>query len=481
MAREIKKIPPAKSLIVGLRCIGYNFSTALADIIDNSISAYAKNIEILSNPDDEPYVVIFDDGVGMGFKELENAMTLGSDRDKEDSEMELGRFGLGLKSASFSQCLKLTVASRNCSKINAMSYDLRKIEEQNEWVLDILDEKEILSLPEINKLLQTKTGTLVIWQEFDKIEESAKTFRDSFISTIGNAKKHIELVFHRFCDEIKFSFNGHQIEKRDPFLIGTGQQGRTQKICVDGQEIVVTPFVLPFVNTLTEEHKKLLGNPKSIYDEQGLYIYRNKRLIIWGSWLRMNIRSEFNKLARVRVDIPSSLDSIWMLDVKKSSAKIPDKIKENLQVSIKDSIVRSKREIKYPGKKEASNNSPLWRRVDLRGGNIRYEINRSDNPLYLQLLNILDKEQIQIVNSYLDKIEEFLPKGQIVSDNADSLHILNSSEMLEEEKMIDEIVLLASMCTGDINYFVDLLLSGEPYLVIKHRKKDILERVKNGK
>lgn len=124
----------------------------------------------------------------MGFKELENAMTLGSDRDKEDSELELGRFGLGLKSASFSQCLKLTVASRNCSKINAMSYDLRKIEEQNEWVLDILDEEEILSLPEINKLLQTKTGTLVIWQEFDKIEESAKTFRDSFISTIGNAK-----------------------------------------------------------------------------------------------------------------------------------------------------------------------------------------------------------------------------------------------------------------------------------------------------
>ena len=195
----------------------------------------------------------------------------------------------------------------------------------------------------------------------------------------------------------------------------------------------------------------------------------------------MNIRSEFNKLARVRVDIPSSLDSIWMLDVKKSSAKIPDKIKDSLQVSIKDSIVRSKREIKYPVKKEASNNSPLWRRVDLRGGNIRYEINRNDNPLYLQLLNILDKEQIQVVNAYLDKIEEFLPKGQIVSDNADSLHILNSSEMLEEEKMIDEIVLLASMSTEDINYFIDLLLSGEPYLVIKHRKKDILERVKNGK
>lgn len=481
MATEQSKIPPAKSLIQGLRCIGYNFSTALADIIDNSISADAKHIQVLSNPDDEePYVVIFDDGHGMGFKELDNAMTLGSNRDeKEDSEYELGRFGLGLKSASFSQCLRLTVASKNCNRINAMRYDLKKIQEKNEWLLDILDTSEIDSLPEIDLLKNANTGTLVIWQCFDKIMEESDSFKNSFINTIGAAKAHIELVFHRFWDDIEISFNGHRIEKRDPFLTNAPnhQEGRTMTINVDGQDIFVTPFVLPYANSLTEDNKRMLGNPKSIYDDQGFYIYRNKRLIIWGSWLRMKIRSEFNKLARVRVDIPSSLDSLWMLDVKKSSAKIPDKIKDQLQISIKDSIVRSKREVKYPGKKEAEAEHPLWQRIDLHGGKVKYEINRDDNPLYSALADMLDDKQLVALNTYLDKIEEFIPKGLIVSDNADSLNIVNSDADSDEEDLIQKVLLLASF-SSDPEIAVCRLLEGQAFEKIAYRKKEILGRLK---
>lgn len=482
MATEQSKIPPAKSLIQGLRCIGYNFSTALADIIDNSISADAKHIQVLSNPDDEePYVVIFDDGHGMGFKELDNAMTLGSDRDeKEDSEYELGRFGLGLKSASFSQCLRLTVASKNCNRINAMRYDLKKIQEKNEWLLDILDTNEIDSLPEIDLLKNASTGTLVIWQCFDKIMEESDSFKNSFINTIGVAKAHIELVFHRFWDDIEISFNGHRIEKRDPFLTSAPnhQEGRTMTINVDGQDIFVTPFVLPYANSLTEDNKRMLGNPKSIYDDQGFYIYRNKRLIIWGSWLRMKIRSEFNKLARVRVDIPSSLDSLWMLDVKKSSAKIPDKIKDQLQISIKDSIVRSKREVKYPGKKEAEAEHPLWQRIDLHGGKVKYEINREDNPLYSALVDMLDDKQLVALNTYLDKIEEFIPKGLIVSDNADSLNIVNSDADSDEEDLIEKVLLLASY-SNDPEIAVCRLLESQAFEKIAYRKKEILGRLKS--
>ena len=481
MATEQSKIPPAKSLIQGLRCIGYNFSTALADIIDNSISADAKHIQVLSNPDDEePYVVIFDDGHGMGFKELDNAMTLGSDRDeKEDSKYELGRFGLGLKSASFSQCLRLTVASKNCNRINAMRYDLKKIQEKNEWLLDVLDTSEIDSLPEIDLLKNANTGTLVIWQCFDKIMEESDSFKNSFINTIGTAKAHIELVFHRFWDDIEISFNGHRIEKRDPFLTNAPnhQEGRTMTINVDGQDIFVTPFVLPYANSLTEDNKRMLGNPKSIYDDQGFYIYRNKRIIIWGSWLRMKIRSEFNKLARVRVDIPSSLDSLWMLDVKKSSAKIPDKIKDQLQISIKDSIVRSKREVKYPGKKEAEAEQPLWQRIDLHGGKVKYEINREDNPLYSALADMLDDKQLVALNTYLDKIEEFIPKGLIVSDNADSLNIVNSDADSDEEDLIEKVLLLASY-SNDPEIAVCHLLEGQTFEKIAYRKKEILGRLK---
>lgn len=482
MATEQSKIPPAKSLIQGLRCIGYNFSMALADIIDNSISADAKHIQVLSNPDDEePYVVIFDDGHGMGFNELDNAMTLGSDRDeKEDSEYELGRFGLGLKSASFSQCLRLTVASKNCNRINAMRYDLNKIQEKNEWLLDILDSEEIDSLPEIDLLKKANTGTLVIWQCFDKIMEESDSFKNSFINAIGVAKSHIELVFHRFWDDIEISFNGHRIEKRDPFLTNAPnhQEGRTMTINVDGQDIFVTPFVLPYANSLIEDNKRMLGNPKSIYDDQGFYIYRNKRLIIWGSWLRMKIRSEFNKLARVRVDIPSSLDSLWMLDVKKSSAKIPDKIKDQLQISIKDSIVRSKREVKYPGKKEAEAEHPLWQRIDLHGGKVKYEINREDNSLYSALADMLDDKQLIALNTYLDKIEEFIPKGLIVSDNADSLNIVNSDVDSDEEDLIQKVLLISSYSI-DQEIAVCHLLEGQAFEKIAYRKKEILGRLKS--
>ena len=438
---------------------------------------------MFSNPDaKEPYVVIFDDGCGMGRKALENAMTLGSDRGtKEDCELELGRFGLGLKSASFSQCLRLTVASKDCNRINAMRYDLKKIETTNEWKLDILDDDEIKLLPEIEKLIEARSGTIVIWEQFDKIEESSKSFKDSFISTIGLAKQHIEFVFHRFYDKINFEFNGHKIEKRDPFLSGypNSQEGRTQEILIDGNKIIVTPFVLPYANSLNEEQKKMLGNPKSIYDDQGFYIYRNKRFIIWGSWLHMNIRSEFNKLARVRVDIPSELDSMWMLDVKKSSAKIPDRIKEQLRISVKDSIIRSKREIKYPGKKEAEAEMPLWRRVEFHGGIVKYEINKEDNPIYTQLTSILDEDQRKLLDAYLDKIEEFIPKGLIVSDNADSLRILNSEEAQEEEKLIKELVEFAKNSLNP-EMCVEILINSQGYKKILHRKKDVLELINNG-
>lgn len=481
MSIEKEKVPPAKSMIQGLRCIGYNFSTALADIIDNSISAYAKNIKVLSNPDDDPYVVVFDDGVGMGRNELDNAMTLGSDREfKENGELELGRFGLGLKSASFSQCLCLTVASKKMNRINAMSYNLRRIEETNKWILNVLDEQDVDNIPEIELLKQSKSGTLVVWQDFDKIEEEAASFSESFINTIGAAKKHIELVFHRFYDDINFEFNGHRIEKRDPFLssYSCSQKGRTQTIYVDNQPVVVTPFVLPYANALTEEHKKVLGNPKSIYDDQGLYIYRNKRLIIWGSWLRMNVRREFNKLARVRVDIPSSLDSVWRLDVKKSSAKIPDKIKDQLSISIKDSIVRSEREVRYKGKKESIVENPIWYRLDMHGGKIKYQVNR-DNAVFQALVDTLDDKQLAMLNAYLEKIEECIPQGRLISDVADSLTILNSAETLNEENLIEELILIYSQSSLEPQKFLNSMLSAEPYSKISHRKAEIFERIKN--
>ena len=482
MSELVERQFPAKSLIAGLRAMGYSFSTAVADIIDNSISAEATEIRIFSDPLDKvPYFCILDNGFGMNSKELDNAMLPGSDREgKEECELELGRFGLGLKSASLSQCREFTVASKKFGKIRAMSFDFDVIEKENKLLLKQLTKEEIAYLPQIERLDNYESGTLVVWTKFDKIEELAKNFEESFRAVVAESKKHVEMVFHRFYDQTAIYYNEKRIEKRDPFLlksIGRQQTGRVTPITVDGFEITVVPYTLPFANTLTTEEKALLGNPKSIYDDQGFYLYRNKRLISWGNWMRMGIRSELNKLARIQVDIPSALDSVWMLDVKKSSAKIPDKIKDRIKLAVEDSIVRSKRTTKFPGTKEQSVTFKVWERINEHEGKVRYQINRQA-PAIAALIESLGENENKLLEIALSQIECYLPKYSIVNDNMDSLNIVNSAEDCEEEHLIDEIVAIMSMFDDNNKekQFENIFLM-ESYQHLSGKKEEIRRRV----
>ena len=475
--------PPAKSLLKGLRAIGYSFSTAVADIIDNSITAESTEVRIYSDPlDEEPYFLILDNGYGMNYQELKNAMLFGSNRDdKIDCEEDLGRFGLGLKSASLSQCKKFTVISKKFGRINGMSYDMDVIEKTNSWDLIILDENEMSKCPYFEKISSFKSGTLVIWTKFDKIEsESGNNFENSFRSTIAEMKKHIEYVFHRFYDSISIYVNEKRIEKRDPFLQLSlkGQHGRKTEIKVPGcdRTISVIPHTLPYANTLTQEEKALLGNPKSIYDEQGFYIYRNKRLIYWGNWMHMGYKSELNKLARIQIDMPSDLDEMWMLDVKKSSAKIPDVIKEQIRSAIEESTIKSKRVIRYRGDNEAKSDCPIWNRIKDRDGFVRYEINR-DNPLYKILTDNIGTNENEILSSLLSQIEFYLPKSRIQNDNADAINIINGNEDdIEDSTLIDTIVKCLSLFPEAIRESqLDKLLRSEAYAKIADKKDKILK------
>ena len=482
MSNLVERQFPAKALLTGLRAIGYSFSTAVADIIDNSISALATEIKIYSDPlAEEPYFAILDNGYGMNSKELDNAMLPGSDREnKDDGEIELGRFGLGLKSASLSQCREFTVASKKFGKIRAMSFDLDVIEAENKLLLKQLNDEEIEELPIINELEKYETGTLVIWTKFDKIEGSARNFEDSFRTVVAESKKHVEFVFHRFYNQIEIFYNNKRIERRDPFLldsIGRQQTGRTTTINVDGSNIVVIPYTLPFANTLTQEEKALLGNPKSIYDEQGFYLYRNKRLISWGSWMRMGIRSELNKLARIQIDIPSTLDSVWTLDVKKSSAKIPDKIKERIKMAIEDSISRSKRTTKFPGVKEQSVECKVWNRINEHEGKVRYQINR-EMPAIAALYEALGENEKKLLEIVLSQIECYLPKYSISNDNMDALTITNSGADAEEEHLIEEMIQILSIFDTDKREkaFEDMFMT-EGYQKLYKRKEEIRRRI----
>lgn len=482
MGNLVERQFPAKALLTGLRAIGYSFSTAVADIMDNSISALATEIRIFSDPlADDPYFCFLDNGFGMSRKELDNAMLPGSDREeKEDSEIELGRFGLGLKSASLSQCRVFTVVSKKYGKINAMSFNLDVIEQANKLLLLELSDEEINELPHVADLKKYESGTLVIWTSFDKIEDSAKNFEDSFRNVVAESKKHVEFVFHRFYNQIAIFYNEKRIERRDPFLIdsvGRQQTGRTTNITIDDSIITVIPYTLPFANTLTSEEKALLGNPKSIYDDQGFYLYRNKRLISWGGWMRMGIRSELNKLARIQIDIPSSLDAVWTLDVKKSSAKIPDKIKERIKMAIEDSISRSKRTTRFPGVKEQSVECKVWDRINEHEGRVRYQINRS-LPAIVALSEAIGENEKQLLEIVLSQIECYLPKYSISNDNMDALTITNSGEDAEEERLIEEIIQILAMFDEDARakVFDDMFLT-ESYQKLYKRKEEIRRRI----
>lgn len=482
MSTLVERQFPARALMSGLRAIGYNFSTAVADIIDNSISAFANEIKVYSDPlNSTPYFCILDNGSGMNGAELNNAMLPGSDREnKEDSKLELGRFGLGLKSASLSQCREFTVASKKYGKLRAMSFDMDVIEVENKLMLKQLDDDEINALPQIDKLKQYENGTLVIWTKFDKIEELAKNFEDSFRAVVADSKKHVELVFHRFYDMVSIYYNEKRIERRDPFLldsVGRQQTGRTSRIDIDGSIITVVPYTLPFANSLTQSEKALLGNPKSIFDEQGFYLYRNERLISWGSWMHMGIRNELNKLARIQVDIPSSLDSVWMLDVKKSSAKIPDKIKDRIKMAVEDSIVRSKRTTKFPGAKEQSVENKIWERFNEHDGKIRYQINRNI-PAIVALSEALGENEKRLLDIILAQIESYLPKYSISNDSMDALTIVNSGNDVEEEHLIDEIKQIIDFCPPENReQMLDNIFMAEGYQKLAKRKDEIRRRL----
>lgn len=481
MSELVERQFPAKALLTGLRAIGYSFSSAVADIIDNSISANANEIRVFSDPlATVPFFCIVDNGCGMSSSELDNAMLPGSDRsEKADGEKELGRFGLGLKSASLSQCREFIVASKKYGKIRAMSFDLDVIEAENRLMLKKLSSEEIMALPYINCIEEYDSGTIVIWTKFDKIESLAKNFEDSFRRLVSDAKKHTELVFHRFYKQIAIYYHGKRIEKRDPFLldsVGRQQTGRKTEITVDNSNITVIPYTLPFANSLTPDEKALLGNPKSIYDGQGFYLYRNKRLISWGSWMHMGIRSELNKLARIQVDIPSSLDDVWMLDVKKSSAKIPDKIKDMIKMAVEDSIVRSKRTTRFPGIKEQSVEYRVWDRINEHDGKIRYQINR-ETPSIVALYDAIGKSEKELLDIVLSQIECYLPKYSITNDNMDALTIVNSGTDVEEERLIQEIESILSLCEPKKRQRIfEQLFFAETYCSLLEKKEEIRKR-----
>lgn len=419
---EQECVPFAPSLIESMRSLGYSFPAAIADLLDNSISAKARNIDIISTPGMEPSLIILDDGNGMIENELCEAMRYGSSNPLETRrEDDLGRFGLGMKAASLSQCRKLIVVSKKEGKVSAYSWDLDYVIDSESWMLMGFTEEEMLQFPHIDQLLEKEHGTYIYLSEFDRIKEGTGNLSETFNKCLDDMINHLALVFHRFIDEgLTIRVNQLEIEARDPFLSyhRATQRKRESSFRINNEKITLKPFILPHLSKLSQDDLDKVGGKDRLRSEQGFYVYRNKRLIIWGTWFRLERKDELNKLARVMVDIPNSLDYMWSIDIKKSAATLPDIIKKNMYNAVYESVLCSEAVHTYRGRKEKKDKDIeyVWERVKVRDG-YEYQINRKIPQLEL-LESTLNESQLRLLSSVINTIEAAFPVSALYVDAA---------------------------------------------------------------
>ncbi|MBN1379486.1 MAG: ATP-binding protein [Gammaproteobacteria bacterium] len=415
--------PAPAALVESLRAFGYSLRTAVADLIDNSISAKAKNVWARFEWDGKhSYIVIKDDGEGMTEAELVSAMRPGSKSPLEErSPKDLGRFGLGLKTASFSQCRRLSVVSKTakCSSVSRC-WDLDYINDSHEWRL-----LKRFNPPPLHIAKETLdgAGTVILWEKMDRV--TGNTSHDDnnaykrFLEAIDEVREHLAMVFHRYLEKpsgLKMWINGRQIEAWDPFLKtekATQELPPTKLLC-DGQYLMVTPYILPHQSKISKETHKNASGPQGWNAQQGFYVYRNERLLVAGDWLGLGFQKEEHyKLARIQIDLPNSMDSEWQIDVKKSRAKPPGYLRADLRSIGKLAREHAVQIYRHRGKVNARKSSQdhifLWQQK-VRYGKYFYSINR-EHPLIAKVFLDVGRDSIEPL---LKMLEETIPSAHIM-------------------------------------------------------------------
>lgn len=483
--RERETPPYAPVLMESTRAIGYSLEAAIADIIDNSIAAKAGKVQLFFFPVDDAYVCVLDDGFGMDDSQIDRAMQYGSMSPSEVRESsDLGRYGLGLKTASLSQCRVLTVISKQNDCIVGRQWDLDYVAKTGRWSLLVLDEDELGAVPHISDLKKQAHGTLVIWQKLDRLLMGELDFEKSLGRKMDDVRSHLELVFHRYLTgeqgikKLEIDFNGVKINAADPFLLKKSTQAMdTETLIVRGKKILVKPYILPHISKLTATEKEQLGGKEGIRKNQGFYVYRNKRLLIWGTWFRMMRQGDLSKLARVMVDIPNDLDDLWILDIKKSHAIPPAEVRQNLQVVIDRIADKSKRTWTFRGKKEILDTvEHMWSRLKTPNHGVIYAINR-DHPLVEQIVCAFPDAKTKI-ETLLRYIEQSIPLNQLYVDLNNDEKIENDSDV-EETEVKNTLEQLISSMTSKIekSEFLTQIEHTEPFCFFPEMVKQFMEDI----
>lgn len=349
--------PSAARLTGSLRDIGYDFPTAVADLVDNSITAGASRINIFTQFEPNgSYVLISDDGAGMTERGLVEALRFGTRRDYATNE--LGRFGLGLKTGSFSQCRKLTVLTRTSDKkktIRVMTLDLNRIARTDRW--DITANETSPAIERARTQLQESPGTVVVWEDLDRVlpERYAENGwgRRRLRSLAAKTSEHLAMVFHRFIagdvggrGEVVICVDGEKLRAWDPFAPDESERAVLPhqvfeiETSRDPSEVRFQGFVLPARDRFSslEEFERLSG-PLKWNRQQGLYIYRANRLVQHGGWSNLRGIDEHMKLARASIDFDTDLDEAFQVNVAKMSVELPPAVRQMLERPVQELCV----------------------------------------------------------------------------------------------------------------------------------------------
>lgn len=474
--KEVLLPPRAAALSESMRDIGYSLEAAVADIIDNSISAKASKVDILLDVlDSGASLAIIDDGIGMNEKELIEAMRHGSQNPRTPcSKDDLGRFGLGLKTATFSQCTKLTVISSKGGTKSGAVWDLKLVSDRDDWIICLLNGIEIEALPYVDRL--DSRGTLVLWENLDRLcEGDTKVINEKLINEkIREVEKHLSLVFHRFLNgeikgkKIKLLLNYHELEPFDPFCISNKatQLMNQEVVRLHGDKVVIQPYILPYHSKLSQKEKDFYNNRSDFLNNQGAYIYRNARLMAWGDWFRLVPKGEKTKLARVKVDFSNSLDEYWTIDIKKSRAYPPHPVRDQMRKIIGRIIDGSMGVIRGKGKKlYESVPKPIWLRT-ARQGSIKYFIDR-EHPVICAIKKSLEQNEVKKIDEVFSMIESSVPIETIYSDYTVSPQKFKKTNDLEVEEVLSRLEDVWTILTHDQNIseeiFRETVISVKPF------------------
>ena len=471
MATRLSNPPDACALMTSARSFGnYDLARALADLLDNSITAGASAIQIsCSYGDGNPEVRVRDDGCGMLAKELQVAMRPASvNPDEERSADDLGRFGWGMKSASFSQCKRLTVVTKKAGSYSAATWDLEDIDG---WSMSSYSAVEAEGL--LHEPIGGRSGTELIWQKCDRLSEGGTLEANQFNEVVANARRRLSLVFHRYISgksgarKMSISLNGTPLDAFDPYH---STHPATQTFpaepfyIADGTTILMKAYTLPHYSKLERDEYETLGGEEGYIKNQGFYVYRNNRLIISGTWFRLVKHGELSKLVRISIDIPNSLDSMWKVTIDKSDVQLPSHLRARMKTLIDQFRDRSTRVFRGKGGRiDDAKTTSVWERY-VRNRQIEYRINRS-HPILKALANSLDPESRKTVSHVLRLIEHEIPVDALFGDVSASPQKLNQTAT-DPQKFHDFVRATVPMLLADGNSTTEVvaqLRKTDPY------------------